>query len=420
MSTATTTTATDKPQPRKPVRQKLSLPVVLLIVAGALVLVSVVRLITGADDITSVGQVSGALELAIPIGLAGLGGLWAERAGVVNIGLEGMMILGTWLGAWAGYQWGPWVGVLFGILGGAIGGLLHAVITVTFGVNHIVSGVAINILAVGATRYLSNFTFLESSGSARKSPSIDPITQITVPGLSDAMKTLNGKHWFLVSDLAGLVGGVVTELSLLTVVALLLIPVTWWVLWRTAFGLRLRSCGENPVAAESLGVNVYRYKYLAVIISGGFAGLGGVFLAEVASNLYQEGQTGNRGYIGLAAMIFGNWMPGGLAMGAGLFGYTDSLNLRSGGTNVHALLLFLVAVLALVALWQLYRKKYLAAAIGAAFSALLLVWYSLTKEVPSQFVTAAPYIATLLVLALSAQRLRAPKAVGLPYHKGGG
>ncbi|MGY0060964.1 ABC transporter permease [Streptomyces sp. LZ34] len=415
-----TTTTTEKPQPRKPVRQKLSLPVVLLIVAGAIVLVSAVRMITGADDITSVGQVSGALELAIPIGLAGLGGLWAERAGVVNIGLEGMMILGTWLGAWAGYQWGPWNGVLFGIVGGALGGLLHAVITVTFGVNHIVSGVAINILAVGATRYLSNFTFLESSGSARKSPSIDPITQITVPGLSDAMKTLNGKHWFLVSDLAGLVGGVVTELSLLTVVALLLIPATWWVLWRTGFGLRLRSCGENPVAAESLGVNVYRYKYLAVIISGGFAGLGGVFLAEVASNLYQEGQTGNRGYIGLAAMIFGNWMPGGLAMGAGLFGYTDSLNLRSGGTNVHALLLFLVVVLALVALWQLYRKKYVAAAIGAAASALLLVWYSLTEEVPSQFVTAAPYIATLLVLALSAQRLRAPKAVGLPYHKGGG
>ncbi|MEU7238564.1 ABC transporter permease [Streptomyces sparsogenes] len=422
MSTATTTTATDKPQPRKPVRQKLSLPVVLLIVAGAVVLASVVRLITGADDITSVGQVSGALELAIPIGLAGLGGLWAERAGVVNIGLEGMMILGTWFGAWAGYQWGPWTGVVLGILGGALGGLLHAVITVTFGVNHIVSGVAINILAVGVTRYLSNFTFLEAEGSksARQSPTIDPITDITVPGLSDAMKTLNGKHWFLVSDLAGFVGGVVTNLSLLTVVALLLVPFTWWVLWRTSFGLRLRSCGENPVAAESLGVNVYRYKYLAVIISGGFAGLGGVFLAEVASNIYQEGQTGNRGYIGLAAMIFGNWMPGGLAMGAGLFGYTDSLNLRSGGTNVHALLLFLVFVLALVALWQLYRKKYLAGVIGAAAAALLLVWYSLTEEVPSQFVTAAPYIATLLVLALSAQRLRAPKAAGQPYYKGGG
>lgn len=140
-------------------RRKLTLPVVLLIVAGGLALVSLVRLISGANDVTSVGQVAGALELAVPIGLAGLGGLWAERAGVVNIGLEGMMILGTWFGAWAGFQWGPWVGVLFGILGGALGGLLHAIITVTFGVNHIVSGVAINILAVGLTRYLSNFAF---------------------------------------------------------------------------------------------------------------------------------------------------------------------------------------------------------------------------------------------------------------------
>ena len=112
-------------------------------------------------------------------------------------------------------------------------------------------------------------------------------------------------------------------------------------LWRTAFGLRLRSCGENPIAAESLGVNVYKYKYIAVIVSGGLAGLGGAFLAIVASHIYQEGQTGGRGYIGLAAMIFGNWMPGGLALGAGLFGFTDSLKLRGGGENVHALLLLL-------------------------------------------------------------------------------
>ena len=100
----------------------------------------------------------------MPIGLAGLGGLWAERAGVVNIGLEGMMILGTWFGAWAGYQWGPWTGVAFGIIGGALGGLLHAIATVTFNVNHIVSGVAINILALGITRYLSNFTFENEPG----------------------------------------------------------------------------------------------------------------------------------------------------------------------------------------------------------------------------------------------------------------
>ncbi|MDF6019214.1 ABC transporter permease [Streptomyces sp. JH34] len=402
-------------------RRRLSLPVVLLIIAGALALVSLVRLISGADDVTSVGQVSGALELAVPIGLAGLGGLWAERAGVVNIGLEGMMILGTWFGAWAGFQWGPWVGVLFGIIGGALGGLLHAVITVTFGVNHIVSGVAINILAVGVTRYLSNFTFAdEPGGSSKQSPRLEEIDKITVPGLSDWMQDLQQHHWFFVSDLAGIIGGLVTGLSLLTVVALLLIPATWFVLWRTAFGLRLRSCGESPVAAETLGVNVYKYKYIAVTISGGLAGLGGAFLAIVATSIYQEGQTGGRGYIGLAAMIFGNWMPGGMALGAGLFGFTDSLKLRGGAENVHAMLLLLAILLVIVVFWQLYRKRYLTALISAVVSALLFTWYGLTDQVPSQFVDAAPYVTTLLVLALSAQRLRMPKADGVPYRKGEG
>ncbi|MFJ6010790.1 ABC transporter permease [Streptomyces sp. NPDC092952] len=407
--------------PAKGGRRKLSLPTVLLVIAGALALVSLVRLISGANDVTSVGQVSGALELAVPIGLAGLGGLWAERAGVVNIGLEGMMILGTWFGAWAGFQWGPWVGVLFGIIGGALGGLLHAVMTVTFGVNHIVSGVAINILAVGVTRYLSNFTFAnDPGGSSKQSPRLEEIDKITIPGLSDWLQDLQQHHWFFVSDLAGIIGGLVTGLSLLTVVALLLIPVTWWVLWRTAFGLRLRSCGESPVAAETLGVNVYKYKYIAVVISGGLAGLGGAFLSIVATSIYQEGQTGGRGYIGLAAMIFGNWMPGGMALGAGLFGFTDSLKLRGGAENVHAMLLLLAILLVIAAAWQLYRKKYVAAVIAAACSALLFTWYALTDQVPSQFVDAAPYVTTLLVLALSSQRLRMPKADGLPYRKGQG
>lgn len=153
------TTATDVNQPSlehaPKTGRRLSLPVLMLIIAGALALTSIVRLITGADGITNVSQMSTALQLAVPIGLAGLGGLWAERAGVVNIGLEGMMILGTWFGAWAGFQWGPWTGVLVGLIGGCLGGLLHAIVTVTFNVNHIVSGVAINILALGATRYLA-------------------------------------------------------------------------------------------------------------------------------------------------------------------------------------------------------------------------------------------------------------------------
>ncbi|MGW3558403.1 ABC transporter permease [Streptomyces sp. NPDC000963] len=417
------TVAATKPSaaPKGGGRRKLTLPWIMLIVAAGLVLFSLVRVVSGANDLTSVGQVSGALQLAVPIGLAGLGGLWAERAGVVNIGLEGMMVLGTWFGAWAGYQWGPWTGVLFGLIGGAIGGLLHAIITVTFNVNHIVSGVAINILAVGFTQYLSNFTFAEApGGSSKQSPRIEQITKITIPGLSDWLQDLQAKHWFLISDLAGILGGLVTNLSLLTVVAILLIPATWWVLWRTAFGLRLRSCGENPVAAESLGVNVYKYKYIAVTVSGALAGLGGAFLAIVATGIYQEGQTGGRGYIGLAAMIFGNWMPGGMALGAGLFGFTDSLKLRGGAENVHALLLLVALLLVLAALWQLYKKKYVVAVVSAAFSAVFFLWYALTDEVPSQFVDAAPYVTTLLVLALSAQRLRMPKADGLPYRKGQG
>ncbi|EST28499.1 MULTISPECIES: ABC transporter permease [Streptomyces] len=420
MSTSTVTAANAAPK-KGGGRRKLTLPVVLLIIAGGLALISLVRLISGAEDITSVGQVAGALELAVPIGLAGLGGLWAERAGVINIGLEGMMVLGTWFGAWAGFQWGPWVGVLFGILGGALGGLLHAIVTVTFGVNHIVSGVAINILAVGVTRYLSNFTFAnEPGGSSKQSPRIDSITEITIPGLADFLTDLQQKHWFLISDIAGVLGGLVTGLSLLTIVALLLIPGTWWVLWRTSFGLRLRSCGENPIAAETLGVNVYKYKYIAVTVSGGLAGLGGAFLAIVATGIYQENQTGGRGYIGLAAMIFGNWMPGGMAMGAGLFGFTDSLKLRGGAENVHAMLLLLAILLVLVVGWQLYKRKYVSAVISAAVSALLFTWYALTDQVPSQFVDAAPYVTTLLVLALSAQRLRMPKANGMTYRRGQG
>ncbi|SHI02961.1 ABC transporter permease [Streptomyces sp. 3214.6] len=417
------TTTIAKPKAKQPGKggRRFSLPVLLLIIAGVLVLTSAVRLITGADGITSTGQMSTALRLAVPIGLAGLGGLWAERAGVVNIGLEGMMILGTWFGAWAGYQWGPWTGVAFGIIGGALGAVLHAIATVTFNVNHIVSGVAINILALGTTRYLSKFTFEGvQGGSSKQSPPIDSLGTFDIPGLSGWLDTLNEKHWFLISDIAGLVGGLITDLSPLTVIAVALVPGTWWVLWRTAFGLRLRSCGENPIAAESLGVNVYKYKYIAVIISGGFAGLGGAFLSIVASNVYLDGQTAGRGYIGLAAMIFGNWMPGGLALGAGLFGYTDSLNLRGGTTNVHALILLLAILLVFGAAYLAWQKKYVPAVVTALVSALMFIWYVGTDEVPRQVVTAAPYVVTLLVLSLSAQSLRMPKADGMPYRKGQG
>ncbi|NUK02883.1 ABC transporter permease [Streptomyces lunaelactis] len=427
-----TVTATSTPPPAAPKvaggkggRNRLSFPVILLIIAGALLALSAVRAITGAQDITSAGQVSAALSLAVPIGLAGLGGLWAERAGVVNIGLEGMMILGTFFGAWAGWQTSPWIGVLAGVLGGMFGGLLHALATVTFGVDHIISGIAINILAVGVTTYFAKLWFnsgeaAQKGGSPKQSPPAEGITSVTVPGVSDWLASIEKHHWFFVSDLAGVLGGLITNLSLLTIVAAVLFVLTFLVLWKTAFGLRLRSCGENPVAAESLGVNVYTYKYIAVIVSGGMAGLGGAFLSLVTSHIYNEGQTAGRGYIGLAAMIFGNWRPGGLAMGAGLFGFSDSLQLRNGGESVHALLLLLVVVLAGLAMWKFYRKSFIPAVVSGVIAALVLVWYLTTDTVPNEFVTATPYVVTLLVLSLSAQRLRMPKADGMRYRKGQG
>jgi simple sugar transport system permease protein len=426
-----TATATQTPPPAAPRlgggsggRFRLTLPVLLLIIAAALVVVSAVRAVTGAHDVTSAGQVAGALSGAVPIGLAGLAGLWSERAGVVNIGLEGMMILGTFFGAWVGWQTNPWLGVLAGVVGGALGGLVHAIVTVTFGVDHIIAGVAMNILAAGVTAYLAKRLFnvgqaAQKGGTPKQSPPIADIKHFTVPGLSHWLATLEAHRWFLVSDLAGIVGGLVTNVSALTLIALLLFVGTFFVLWRTPFGLRLRSCGENPVAAESLGVNVYTYKYLAVIISGALAGLGGVFLA-IGTHFYLEGQTGGRGYIGLAAMIFGNWRPGGLAMGAGLFGYADSLQLRNGGPSVHALLLLLALLLFAMAAWKLYRGARIGAGVALGFSVLLALWYMFTTTVPDEVVQATPYVATLLVMGLSAQRLRMPKADGQPYRKGQG
>ncbi|MEV3921516.1 ABC transporter permease [Actinomadura coerulea] len=432
--------------------RRLRWPHYLLIASGLLVLLSLVRVIDDADPVTSSGTVSASLRLAVPIFLAGLGGLWSERSGVINIGLEGMMILGTWTGAWAGYQWGPWIGVLAGIIGGALGGLLHAIATVSFGVDHIVSGVAINILGLGLTQFLAGLIFDKGEakalgGGPRQSPPVDPIQTLTLPVLSggkiggwqspDWLGSLERHHWFLVSDLAGIVRGLTSDMSLLTLVALLLLPASFFVLWRTAFGLRIRSCGEDAYAAESLGVQVYRMKYAAVMISGGFAGLAGAFLVIVAAPIYQDGQTNGRGFIGLAAMIFGNWRPGGLAAGSLLFGYTDAMNVRGGGQSVHALLLFVAILLIGVAVWQgvranrllpqaaldaAHRRDMRGAVVGSSLSlvtaAALLTWFLLSDIVPGELVSFTPHLTTLLVLALASQRLRMPAANGLRYRRG--
>jgi general nucleoside transport system permease protein len=197
------------------------------------------------------------------------------------------------------------------------------------------------------------------------------------------------------------------------------VPASYLLLWRTAFGLRLRSCGENPAAADSLGVAVYRIKYVAVIISGSLAGLGGVVLVFIA-NIYREGQTNGRGFIGLAAMIFGNWRPGGLVAGSALFGYADGLRLAAGATTVHALLYAAVLALALAVLWQLIRRRWVSAAAAAVAALAVYGIYLSTDELPREFLPYTPHLITLVVLALAAQRLRMPAADGIVYRRGAG
>jgi ABC-type uncharacterized transport system permease subunit len=391
----------------------------LLAAVLGLVALSAVRTISGAADLTSGGTVSAALTLAVPIGMAGLGGLWAERAGVVNIGLEGMMILGTFGAGWIGWQHGPWLGLLTAIGFGALGGLVHAVATITFGVDHIVSGVAINILGLGVTQFLAR-VLLEGTpgGGQSQSPHIPSLPSPSIPGFADALTPVEGHNWFLISDAAGILRGLTTNVSVLTLVAVALVVATYFVLWRTAFGLRLRACGEDPYAAESLGVRVYLHKYVAVVMSGALAGFAGAYLAIVASGIYREGQTGGRGYIGLAAMIFGNWRPGGLLAGAGLFGYTDAMQLRNAAA-VHALLLVVAVLLASLAIYALWQRRLVAGIAAVVFAALALFWYLASDQLPEQITFMTPYITTLLVLALASQRLRMPKADGLVYRRGG-
>jgi len=375
--------------------------------------------IAGTSELTSSGTWAAAIRLTIPIMLAGLGGLFSERAGVVNIGLEGMMIAGTWFGAWAGWMWGPWQGVAMGIVGGALFGLIHAIATVTFAVDHIVSGVAINILAMGAMRFLSVVTYSpDTGGGATQSPRIlSSVATFDVPLLSTAFNWLEDQAIFFFSDIGGLLAGITTKMSWLTLVAILIVPVVWWSLWRTAWGLRLRSCGENPYAAESLGVRVLRMKYYGVVISGALAGLGGAYLVVVQAGIYREGMTAGRGYIGLASLIFGNWYPFGVAAGSSVFGYADALSLRQ-GEAVHALLLVAAIGLGAMAVWSLLKKQTAATIIQAVAAAFFLLWYLVTDTVPTQVVAALPYIVTLLVLSLATQRLRMPAADGLRYRKG--
>jgi simple sugar transport system permease protein len=279
----------------------------------------------------------------VPLFLATLGGLFNERSGIVNIGIDGMMIFGTWFGAWGSLRYGALAGLLIATLSGTLVALIHAVATVTFRVDQIVSGVAINILALGVPRFLSIVAFGE--GQETQSPAVPSLPKIDLPGLG--------------------------EISPVVPLTIVLGVAAWWVLNRTVLGLRLRSAGENPRAAESLGVRVMSMRYVGVLVSGAFAGLAGGYLSVELVGQYTEGMNQGRGFIALAALILGNWSVIGVAFSCLLFGWTEALTV-----------------------------------------------YLRVDWINNAFIASLPYIVTLVVLALFSRRVRPPKAVGQAYEAG--
>lgn len=296
-------------------------------------------------------MLASALRLTMPVLITALGAIYSERSGTTNIGLEGMMLTGAFWGAYGALHYGPMGGVFMAILAAMVMALIHGVVTVTYRVDQVVSGVAINILAYGLSRFFS----IELFGMATTSPHVESFTKINIPILQDI----------------DFIKPLVTDLSPIIIVGLLLVFVTYWILEKTTFGLRLKSVGENPLAADTLGIKVLTYRYYGVLISGAFAGLAGGYLAIEHTGMYVEGMTQGKGYIALAAMIFGNWNPFGALGAACLFGFAEGLSLR----------------------------------------------VMQNKIIPYQFIKMLPYVLTLFVLAGVVRKTQPPAAVGVPYSR---
>lgn len=314
-------------------------------------------------SLASLALVASAVRLTVPVALTALGAVYAERGGVVNIGLEGIMVMGTFFGAATTHlvaqaaagssappAWAPAVGLLTAVAAGMLFALIHAVVAITFRVDQIISGVALNLLAVGLARFLNILLFSVST----QSPGINGFEPLTIPLLRQ------------VPALAPIATGISPVIPL----ALVLVVLGQWVLLRTVFGLRLRAVGEHPAAADSLGIGVAKMRYAGVLISGALAGLAGGYLSIEQGRGYLEGMTQGRGFIALAAMIFGNWWPVGALGASALFGYFDALSLRV----VHT-------------------------------------------RIPYQFITVLPQLVSILVLAGFVRRATPPAADGIPYSK---
>jgi simple sugar transport system permease protein len=287
------------------------------------------------------------LRYATPLIFASLGGLFSERSGVINIALEGMLLMGAFFAVLGADLTGTWyLGVLIGMAASGLLALIHAVFSVSLRADQIVSGTALNFLAVGLTTYL----YLNRYGEEGTPTDLPQVPDVHLP---------------LIEDI-GFIGDIFGQMNLLIWMGLALVLVTWVVVFRTPPGLRLRSAGENPLAAETAGLSVVKTRYLAVITSGVLAGAGGAYLSIGFVHSFSQNMTIGKGFIALAALIFGRWRPGGALMAALLFGFSTALAQRLPVFSPSAATLFqaLPYVLTLVAVAGLVGRSIPPAAIG--------------------------------------------------------
>ncbi len=290
------------------------------------------------------------LRLAVPLAFATLGGLYSERSGVLNIALEGMLLTGAFTSAVATfYTENPWIGMLSGLISGGIVGLLHAFLCVTLYVDQLVSGLAINLVAAGFTSFLGRLVFHGSS--TQRLVGIEPII---IPGLANIP----------------LFGTLLFQQNIFVYLIFILVILTTYLLFNTSFGLTLRAVGEYPKAAATAGVSVQRVRYLAVVFGGCLASLGGAYLSLVEVRYFAEGMSAGKGFLAIAALIFGRWHPVASAFACLLFGATEALQLRiqALGTNVpYQFLVMLPYAIALLALISKKNRSTPPAALGVAY-----------------------------------------------------
>ncbi|MCU1478306.1 MAG: hypothetical protein JWQ64_2999 [Subtercola sp.] len=302
-------------------------------------------------DILTISLVISAIHLGVPIILPMLGGLVSERSGVMNIGLEGMMLGGALAAVAVTFITGnPWLGLLGAIVSGLLSGLILAILTVTLRGNQVVASTAINLIGAGITAALVPIIW----GVDGTSPSVPKIPSMTIPGLSDLP----------------VVGPLFSSLTAMDYGTFVLAIVVWWVLFRTDAGLRIRAVGESAESADAAGIAVVRTRFIAVMTSGAFAALGGAYLSIVTLDVFQASMTQGRGYLALAALVFGKWRVWPALAACIVFGLADAFALRSQIVGIgipHELLLALPYVLALVALATFVGRTSAPAGVGKPF-----------------------------------------------------